>query len=68
MVSTNNWGQSPIGGSYTRASGSFIFNLSNKQKYDLIDQANKSAIYKHNSYGLTFGGGINLTLSDSAKK
>ena len=49
--STNNWGQSPIGSSYTRASGSFIFNLSNKQKYDLIDQANKSAIYKHNSYG-----------------
>ena len=38
-----------------RAPGSFIFNLTNKKKYDLIEQNNKNAIYRNNSYGPCFG-------------
>ena len=33
--STQNWSQSPVGGGYSRAPSSFIFNLSQKKKYDL---------------------------------
>ena len=65
--STNSWGQSPVGSSYSRAPGSFIFSLSNKQKYNLIDEANNSAIYRYNSYGPTFGGGNDLILANSCR-
>ena len=65
--STQNWCQSAIGGSYSRAPGSFIFNLSNNQKYELIDQFNTNAIYRHNSYGPVFGGGHDLYISDQCK-
>ena len=64
--STHSWGQSPVGGNYTRAPGSFIFNLSNKKKYDLANQECNNAIYKHNSYGPTFGG-FALYLANQAK-
>lgn len=64
--STQNWCQSSIGGSYARAPGSFIFNLSNKQKYELIE-FNTNAIYRHNSYGPTFGGGHDLYLANSCR-
>ena len=62
---TNSWSQSPIGAYYCRAPGSFIFNLSNKNKYELIDDY-KFAIYKNNSYGPTFGySNFDLYLSNS---
>ena len=38
-----------------RAPGSFIFNLTNKKKYDLIDQNDKNAICRNNLYGPCFG-------------
>ena len=65
--STQNWSQCSIGNNYSRAPGSFIFNLSNKQKYDLVDQSNKNAVYRYNSYGPTFGGGYDLYLCNSCK-
>ena len=52
--STHSWAQSSCGANYCRAPGSFIFNLTNEKKYDLIDEF-KYAIYKHTSYGPTFG-------------
>ena len=64
--STQNWCQSTVGSSYARAPDSFIFNLSNKQKYDLI-QFNTSAVYRYNSYGPTFGGGHDLCLASSCR-
>ena len=51
---THSWAQSPVGSNYCRAPGSFIFNLSTKKKYDLIDQY-RFAIYKNTLYGPTFG-------------
>ena len=39
--STQNWCQSWIGGNYSRAPNSFIFNLTNKQKFELTDQFQK---------------------------
>ena len=65
--STQSWGQSTVGASYSRAPCSFIFNLSNKQKYDLSDQFNTSAVYRHNSYGPVFGGGHDLCLASSCR-
>lgn len=65
--STQNWCQSAVGGNYSRAPGSFLFNLSNNQKYDLIDKFNKNAIYRNNSYGPTFGAGHDLYIVDSCK-
>ena len=65
--STQNWSQTPIGGNYTRAPESFIFNLSNKQKYELNEQYDTNAIYRHNSYGPTFGGGHDLYLASGCK-
>ena len=64
--STQNWCQSTVGGNYARAPGSFIFNLSNKQKYDLI-KFNANAVYRYNSYGPTFGGGNDLYLANSCR-
>ena len=67
---TQSWGQSNVGGSYSRAIGSFIFNLSNKQKYNLLDPINsngKNSIYRHNSYGPTFGSGHDLYLASQCK-
>ena len=63
--STQNLAPSNVGGAGCRAPGSFIFSLSNKQKYDLSDQFNTSAIYRNNSYGPTFGAGYDLYLADS---
>ena len=65
--STHSWCQSTVGNSYSRAPGSFIFNLSNNQKYELIDQFSNNAIYKYNSYGPTFGGGHDFYISDQCK-
>ena len=64
--STQNWCQSTVGSSYARAPGSFLFSLSNKQKYDL-NEFNTSAVYRYNSYGPTFGGGHDLCLANSCK-
>ena len=38
-----------------RAPNSFLFNLNNKQKYELSDQTSVNAIYRYNSYGPCFG-------------
>ena len=65
--SMHNWSQSPIGASYSRAPCSFIFNLSKKKKYELADQFNTSAIYRHNSYGPVFGGGHDLCIASGCK-
>ena len=67
--STQSWGQSSVGANYAKAPGSFIFNLSNKQKYDLIDEVKsnaKYAVYRNNSYGPTFGGGYDLNIVNSS--
>jgi len=46
----------PTNGYYNgRAPDSFLFNLSQKQKYDLSDQNSVNAIYRYNSYGPCFG-------------
>jgi len=65
--STQNWCQSSVGGNYSRAPNSFIFNLTNKQKFELTDQFENNAIYRNNSYGPTFGGGYDLSLYDQCK-
>jgi hypothetical protein len=65
--STQNWCQSAVGGTYSTALDSFIFNLSNKQKYGLSNKFDTNAIYRHNSYGPTFGGGHDLYLANSCK-
>ena len=54
---TQSWAVSPAGSTYSRAIGSFIFNLSNKNKYELINPLDTSAINRNNSYGPYFGGG-----------
>ena len=61
------FGQSSVGANYCRAPGSFIFNLSNQTKYNLNDELNNNAIYKHNSYGPTFGGGCDLYICSGCK-
>ena len=53
--STQSFRQPTNGHDNCRAPGSFLFSLSNKQKYDLIDQTSVNAIYRHNSYGPCFG-------------
>ena len=40
---------------YSRAPGSFLFNLTKKEKYDLNDSLCQYAIYKNSSYGPIFG-------------
>lgn len=65
--STKSWSQSPAGASYSRAPDSFIFNLSQKKKYNLKDQMESNAVYRHNSYGPTFGGGHDLYLANSCR-
>lgn len=53
--STNTW-QAPYGTStLCRAPDSFLFNLTKKEKYNLIDPLCQKAIYKNNSYGPVFG-------------
>ena len=64
---TQNWCQSCVGANYSRAPESFIFNLSTQQKYDLIDQLNTNAIYRHGSYGPTFGSGYAIYIADQCK-
>jgi hypothetical protein len=53
--STQSFRQPTNGYYYCRARGSFLFNLTKKQKYDLIDQSSVNAIYRYNSYGPCFG-------------
>ena len=65
--STQNWCLSTIGGNYSRAPESFIFSLTNKQKYELIDQLNTNTVYRNNSYGPTFGNGYDLCLANQCK-
>ena len=62
---TISWGPSTLGGSSARAPGSFIFNLSDKKKYELQDQLNTSAVNRNTSYGPTFGGGHDFCLCDN---
>ena len=50
-----------------RVQESFIFNLSNKQKFELFDKFQTDTIYKDNSYGLTFGGEHDLYISNGCK-
>ena len=38
-----------------RAPESFLFSLTNKKKYELIDKNSQYAIYRNNSYGPSFG-------------
>ena len=46
----------PSNGYYNgRAPDSFLFSLTNKQKYELFDQTSANAIYRYNSYGPCFG-------------
>ena len=65
--STQNWAQSSAGGNYARAPGSFIFNLSQKKNYDLQDELNANAVYRHNSYGPTFGSGHDLYIANGCR-
>ena len=65
--STQNWCQSAVGSNTSRAPESFIFNLSTKEKFDLENQLNTSAIYRYNSYGPTFGGGYDLYIADGCR-
>lgn len=65
--SVHNWCQSPIGSSYSRAPESFIFSLTNNQKFELNEQFHKNAIYRNNSYGPTFGAGFDLYIADQCK-
>ena len=65
--STQSWSQSPVGGNYARAPGSFIFNLSNKKKYDLQDPLCTNAIYRNNSYGPAFGVGHDFYIAEGYK-
>jgi hypothetical protein len=62
---TQSWSE-PKGGSCScRDEFAFIFNLSNKQKYELIDKFYTGAISRGNSYGPTFGGGNDLYIANS---
>lgn len=63
--STQSWGQSSVGSSYSRAVGSFIFNLSKKSKHDLSDQLNYQAVQRNNSYGPWFGGDPDIRIASS---
>ena len=63
--STSSWNQSTVGACQRRAPESFIFDLSNKQKYELKNQFDTSAIYPHNSYGPVFGSAYDLYLANS---
>ena len=65
--STQSWGQSPVGAYYSRAVGSFIFNLSNKTKYTLVNPLDNNAIYRNNSYGPSFGAGYDLYIANGCK-
>ena len=68
--STQNWCPSNSGEAYSRAPGSFIFNITNKEKsgkYNLIDELNKNSIYRGKSNGPTFGGQHDLYISNSCK-
>ena len=65
--STQNWCQSTVGNGSARAPGSFIFNLSNKKKYGLSNKFDTNAVYRHNSYGPTFGAGYDLYLASSCQ-
>lgn len=53
--STQSFRQPTNGNYYCRAPGSFLFSLTNKQKYDLTDENSVYAIYRYNSYGPCFG-------------
>jgi len=65
--SMHNWCPSPVGGNYSRSPESFIFSLTNNQKYELSDQLNKNAIYRNTSYGPTFGNGHDFYIADQCK-
>jgi hypothetical protein len=41
--------------------------LSNKKKYELIDQFNTSAVYRHSSYGPTFDAGNDLYIANGCQ-
>ncbi len=62
---TSTWNQPGPGANYGRDPDAFIFNLSKKIKYLQTDKYVQHSIYRHNSYGPTFGGGFCLYLADS---
>ena len=62
---TSTWNQPGPGANYGRDQDAFIFNLSKKIKYLQTDKFVVHSIYRHNSYGPTFGGGHCLYLADS---
>ena len=64
--STQSWGQSPNGAANSRSPGAFVFNLSNKKKYDLVNNSG-NAVYRHASYGPTFGNENTLYLANSSR-
>ena len=63
--STGSLNQSTIGACQRRAPESFIFNLLNKQKYELKNQFDTSAVCPHNSDGSVFGSTYDLYLANS---
>ena len=65
--STTSWSQSTVTASYSRAPGSFIFDLSNQKKYDLSNNFDTNAVYRDNSYGPVFGGGFDLCLASGGR-
>lgn len=65
--STQNWCKSSIGSFTSRATGSFIFNLTNKQKFELIDNCCPNAVYRYEEYGPCFGSGNDIYIADGCK-
>ena len=64
--STQSWAQYSCGSS-ARAPESFIFNLSNQKKCELIDQLDTCAVEKSNSFGPKFGRGHDLYIFNKCK-
>ena len=56
---TSTWNESCTGPSHARDQDAFIFNLTRKIKYNQPNKFGKYSIYRHKSYGPTFGGGNN---------
>ena len=65
--STTSWSQSTVGASHARAPGSFIFDITNKKKFELSNNFHPNAVYRHNSYGPTFGAGYDLYIANGGK-
>ena len=62
---TSSWGH-PSSAGLARDTDAFIFNLSKRLKYVQPDKFGKNSIYRHNSYGPSFGSN-NLRISGDCK-